>query len=380
MFEKFKFWLVVAIAVFLLISIVPLQNISGYFTYAFSTKTDFNINLTLVNPSIKSISADSSNPLVMRAEVRNSEGKPVSNAHVVFSVTNNYGQVYPESSRTDKNGECLVSYIPPSNFPEQLQKEDARVNINAGLYKTKITSSQSIQLIRTPIIFVHGYQSTSSVFDNIKGYFDQKGYQTGAINYKSKDGVAAASKELDAFIRQQKMQYLAKGIQVKKFDVIAHSMGGLVVRYYSLGNEYIKNNDIRKIIFISVPQRGSLWASIGSGYYNDQGIRDLMPDSELISTIFPSMINRGLNPMIQVGSLIGQYDEVVSTDSASLDEWNIKTEVFNVGDNNFSVNSLLNGNILETANHATILNNKKVFERIEGMLNSNLPYPATKKK
>jgi hypothetical protein len=128
-----------------------------------------------------------------------------------------------------------------------------------------------------------------------------------------------------------------------------------------------------------VPQRGSLWASIGAGYYNDQGIRDLIPDSELIIGGFPSMLNRGLNPMIQIGSILGQYDEVVNPDSASLDEWNIKTEMFNVGENNFTVNSLLKGNIMETANHATILNNKKVFERIEGMLTENLPYPTIKK-
>ena len=379
MFEKFKFWLVVAIAVLLLINIVPLQNVSGYFTYAFSTKTNLNINLTLINPSIKSISADPSNPLVMRAEIRNSEGKAVSNAQVVLSVSNNNGQIYPSSARTDKNGECLVSYIPPPSIPEQLQKEDSKVTITAGIYKTNTTSSLSVQLIKTPLLFIHGYQSTATVFDNMKGYFAQRGYQTGAISYKSQDGVVAASKELNSFIQQQKMQYLSKGIQVKKFDIITHSMGGLVARYYSCGDEYIKNNDIRKIIFISIPHRGSLWASIGVGYYNDQGIRDLIPDSELISVTLPSMLNRGLNPMVQIGSIIGQYDEVVSPESASIDEWNIKTEVFNVGENNFSVNNLLNRNILETANHATILNNRKIFERIEGMLNSNLTYPAIRK-
>ncbi|MDF2522639.1 MAG: hypothetical protein K0R31_280, partial [Clostridiales bacterium] len=238
MFEKFKFWLVVLIAVLLLINIVPIQDIPGYFTYAFSTKTNLNVNLALVNPSIKSVSADPSNPLVMRAEVRTYEGKPVSNAHVVFSIDNNIGQVYPPSARTDKNGECLVSYIPPPNIPEKFQNTGPKVTITAGINKTKITSSKSVQLISTPIIFVHGYQAAGNIFDNMKGYFVQKGYQTGAVNYKSKDGVAAASKELNTFIQQQKMQYLANGIQVKKFDVVAHSMGGLVVRYYSTGNEY----------------------------------------------------------------------------------------------------------------------------------------------
>lgn len=378
MFEKFKFWFILAIAGVILVYIIPVQNISGYFTYAFSTKTNLNINLSLVNPTVKTVAADPTNQLVMRAEVRDDLGKPVSKAHIVFSTSNNVGQVYPASIRTDRNGECLVSYIPPPRIVEQLG-ENQNVRITANINKTRVSSFVDITLTRTPIILVHGYQATGSAFDNMKGYFSQKGYLASAISYRSPEGIISSATELNGFIQQQKLQYLSKGIQVKRFDIIAHSMGGLVTRYYTCSDDYIKNNDVRKIIFISVPHRGSLWASIGAGYYNDLGIRDLIPDSEVLTRIFPTLLNKGLNNMIQVGSIIGQYDEVVSPESASLDEWNIKTEVFNVGENNFNVNSLLAGNILETANHATVLNNKKVFERIESMLISNLPYPSIKK-
>ena len=167
---------------------------------------------------------------------------------------------------------------------------------------------------------------------------------------------------------------------VKGFDIIAHSFGGLAVRYYTATQEYIKNENVRKLIFLSVPQKGSPWASLAANYFMDQGIKDLIPENILFTKLLPSMINKGLNNKIQVGSIMDQYDEVVSIDSANLEEWGIKTETFNVGENNFSINSLFNGSkILESSNHKKVLTNKKVYEKILEMLNSDLPYPIIRK-
>lgn len=149
-----------------------------------------------------------------------------------------------------------------------------------------------------------------------------------------------------------------------------------MARYYSASKNYLKNDDINKIIFLSVPHKGSVLASIGEEYFNDRSIKELVPDNELFVNIFPNTINSGLNSSIQIGNLLSQYDEVVTDESASLDKWGIKTEIFNVGENNFTVNNLLNGNILDAPNHKGILNNNMVFNRIVEMLNTDLPYPA----
>ncbi len=63
------------------------------------------------------------------------------------------------------------------------------------------------------------------------------------------------------------------------------------------------------------------------------------------------MINEGLNSSIQVGNIYSQYDEVVTLESAGLDEWNIKTEIFSVEENKFTMDNLLDGSILEAPNH-----------------------------
>lgn len=379
MFERFKFWLILCIALILLVYSVPVQNISNYVTYAFSSKNGLSLNLSPINPEVTALASDPSNPLVMRVEVKSATGAPVPKAHVVLSVDDNVGQVYPSSVRMDKNGESLVSYIPPSATDDLLEKGNRNVTIKATVYGTKITSSVRVDLTKIPIIYIHGYNAAGYIFDNMNEYLSSAGYEGSAIDYNSQSGIVASTKELESFIQNQKKVYAAKGIQVKKFDLISHSMGGLVARYYTCSEEYIKNNDVRKLIFISVPHRGSLWASIGAGYYNDQGVKDLIPDNILLSKTFPTMLNKGLNHMIQVGSILGQYDEVVTLESASLDSWDIKTEVYNVGENNLTMNNLLSGNLLQTANHSTILNNKKVFERIASMLGNDLPYPSIRK-
>jgi hypothetical protein len=101
----------------------------------------------------------------------------------------------------------------------------------------------------------------------------------------------------------------------------------------------------------------------------------MIPDGNFLANILSAMFNKGLNSGIQTANIAVEYDEVVDQDSTSLDDWRIKTEVFNVGGNNFSVNNLLNGNLAQATNHKSILSNKKVFERVFEMLSTQLEYP-----
>jgi pimeloyl-ACP methyl ester carboxylesterase len=378
MFERLKFWLIIVLAALLLAYMLPIRNIKNYFQYTFVSKSNLNITMSKVNPEVKSISMDSSNRLALRVEVRDTSGTPVSNVEVNFSVNNGIGEIYPNTARTDKYGECLADFIPPQ-YSSKLLQDNPKVTLSANLYKSISSASVTVALTRIPVVLVHGYLSSGDIFRSLKDYLQASGINTTAITYKSEKGVVSSSKELQSYLQNLKLSYLSKGIQFKRFNIVAHSMGGLVARYYTCSTDYLKYMDVNKLIFISVPHRGSVWASVGENYYKNQGIRDLNPDNSLYTKTLPSMLNKGLNNTIQVGNILGQYDEVVSPESASLEDWSIKTEVFNVGDSHFTVNDLLNGNIIEAANHKVILNNKKVFERIKNMLETNLPFPTKKK-
>lgn len=365
---------IIAITVFL--SFPFLENLLLYSKYSLLLKDSPKVMLSFANPQVKALTADPSNRLLLKVQVRTSKGNPVASANIHIS-SNGVGSVYPSKLKTNKYGECFVSYIPPEADSNIFHgKENITVNITASIPLFESSFSKSVILDKVPVVLVHGYLSNANIFDNMKEYVSKKGFETIPFNYKSEDGVAAGAKQLEQFLARKKIEYMAKGIQVQKFDMVAHSMGGLIARYYSGSEAYLNNNDIRKIIFISVPQRGSPLASLGINYFNNEGIKDLSPDNELFTDIFPHMANGGLNSSIQVGSIIGQYDEVVSSESASLKEWNIDTEMFNVGENNLTVDKILNGSFAESANHKLILYNKKVFEKILQMLDSKLPYPS----
>lgn len=380
MFEKLKFWIIIIIALLAIGLLLPYQNITSYIRYAFYTKSDLRINLTLINPEVKSLSADSSNKLVMRVEVRNSSGMPVPQAHIVMSTNSNLGHIYPERAWTGIDGDCLITYTPPSYTSDKFLNGNPNIKITAALYKSNPSSSVNIELKRPPVILMLGYLADVQDLDNLTAYLSAKGFEAAKFKYDSTKGLISSSDTLNKFLSGQKSLYLAKGFQVKGFDIIAHSFGGLVTRYYTCSEDYIKNSDVRKLIFLSVPQRGSPWASLAANYFNDQGIKDLIPENTLLTKNLPGMINKGLNNTIQVGSIMDQYDEVVSPESASLEEWGIKTEVFNVGGNNFSMNNIFDGSkIMESSNHKKVLSNKKVYEKILEMLNADLPYPVVRK-
>lgn len=378
-FEKIKLITLITISVLLLLFVIPFDNIKSYISYALYSKESLIITLSTITPNINTISSDSSNRISLKVSVNDANGNPIPKAHIVISEKNNLGTIYPNDTRTDSLGECLISYTPPEYTAEQLMQNKKIIQLSASIYQSKVQSSLNLNLTSIPIVFVHGYQAKPEMFADLSNYLSSAGYSCFSISYNSSEGVKASSAALSSFLKEKQLEYLSKGIQIKRFNIIAHSMGGLVARYYTASKEYIPYSNVSRLIFISVPHNGSHLASIGQNYFNDQAIIDLTPDSPLLSNVFPSLTNNGLNHRIQVGNIIDQYDEVVSLKDASLEDWGIKTEIFNIGDNNYSVNNILNGNILDNQNHAIILNNRKVFEKVKQMLEGHLPFPAIKK-
>lgn len=370
--------ILIMIALILFISFVHYENIYPFLYHIFYDKDDLNINISYINTQVRSVSSEPSNNVYLKAVVKDSSGKPIPYISIDFINSSGMGNIKPQTSNTNHMGECIATYIPPYYY--DIGNDKTSVDITATITGTNKTGRLQVDLVPIPVVFVHGYLEGPGVFDNLNEYLTSKGFSCSSISYDSTQGVEAAAKDLNIFMQQQKKDFMDKGILVNRFDLITHSMGGLVARYHSGCTDYIKNDNINKIIFLSVPHKGSILASIAEEYFNDRSIKNLMPDDELFTKTFAGMINGGLNKSVQVGNILSQYDEVVSEENASLEEWGIKTEIFGVGDNSFTVDNLLNGNILHAPNHKGILNNNRVFDRIFEMLNSNLSYPSAVKK
>lgn len=372
-----KYLLVIFPAMLIIVIIVLFFHSSLYKVarYELGSKNNYKISIHFMAPGITSISANQRNKTIFEALVTDPHGNPVPFARINFNEKNGLGSFSYLAKRTSGSGTLMAVYTPPDEALCLKTVSTAVITITARLVGTSTESSLTLKLVRTPVVFVHGYKASPSIFSNFRDYLETSGFLTAGLDYNSGKGVASGAVQLEDFLDRLTGEYAKKGIQAYNFDIIAHSMGGLVSRYYTCSPDYSTKNNINKIVFVSVPQKGSPFASLGLKYYKDRGIYDLMPDSELFTKTFPSMINGGLNNTVRSASILGQYDEVVSRDSASLDKWGIETEIFEVGKSNFTVDKLLTGKIVEAANHKLVLDNLKVFRRVEEMLLSDLPYP-----
>lgn len=182
---------------------------------------------------------------------------------------------------------------------------------NTNHYITKLflclafASSMSVSAATTkdPIIFVHGYLGTTIVnFSAMIGWFKQAGYPSDHLyfyDYASLKGVKNG-----ANILRDKVAYIKSRTGKSKVDIITHSMGGLVARYYMkhLGGA----SSVDQLVNIATPHKGTTTAYLD---ILTQAGKDLRPGSAVIN----SMV--GYYPGLTIWS---SCDEIVNPDSSAV--------------------------------------------------------------
>jgi len=118
----------------------------------------------------------------------------------------------------------------------------------------RIRGSFTVNADRVPVLLVHGWGLGSArSWDEFKKWLEADGYHVEVLEYDNSEYIDVAARELS-----QKVQEML--LYSDKIDIIAHSYGGLVSRYYIEamgGNEYI-----RKLIMLATPNHGSELADI----------------------------------------------------------------------------------------------------------------------
>lgn len=123
---------------------------------------------------------------------------------------------------------------------------------------------------KPPVVFLDGYQRScgDSQFSSNFGRFDQYFQATGRVSlffdnctFAGKPSIEELGNNFRAFLAA--LRY-TDGTPVTQVDIVAHSMGGLIVRSYLAGKQpgaavYQPpvNTGIRKAIFVAVPNFGS---------------------------------------------------------------------------------------------------------------------------
>jgi triacylglycerol lipase len=108
-------------------------------------------------------------------------------------------------------------------------------------------------------------------------WFEADGYPSNHLNYYtywSLSGVKSAAATLET-----KVDGVLTATGKKKVDLVCHSMGGLVARYYM---KYLGGaKKVNQVVYIATPHKGTTWAY---GAF-DQSAIDMRPNSTLLKSI-----------------------------------------------------------------------------------------------
>ncbi len=130
-----------------------------------------------------------------------------------------------------------------------------------------------------PIIFVHGFVGSTVVnFTSMIHNFKEAGYPSNRLYYYTYNTLPGVKN--GAEILKSKVAEVLANTGKSKVDIITHSMGGLVARYYmkKLGGA----SNVDQIVNVATPHKGTIWAALAP---ITQATRDMTPGSSLIKSI-----------------------------------------------------------------------------------------------
>ena len=171
----------------------------------------------------------------------------------------------------------------------------------------KEEAKKDFTIEQPPIFFVHGIWSDSDVWEKFEQRAKKNGWQYEDITYPTQDNVKNAgqlSYETKDFIKKISTggYYNRKRISATKVDIVSHSMGGVVTRYYIGSGMY--NGNIRKFIMMGTPNHGAYDPKILSyptwgGY--EKALEQLTPGSDFLK----SLNNKPQKPEIKYYTIAG---------------------------------------------------------------------------
>jgi pimeloyl-ACP methyl ester carboxylesterase len=203
----------------------------------------------------------------------------------------------PVTPTCDSSGVCtaLALLWPPKNMPVAASTAAfPTVTLTVSALQDGTTSASSLNLVPPPLLFIHGVWSSAQASWGIDPYSDAQmfGWIHGKYPHNMIDSVDYGGLSSYAFTDPDIMQRLedyiayamtagANGMAARSFDIVAHSMGGLVVRYFLDQGRvqdlpYLPPNPVHDFITVGTPHLGSALAT--SLYSNSNVVSPLSSD------------------------------------------------------------------------------------------------------
>ena len=182
-----------------------------------------------------------------------------------------------------------------------------------------------------PVLLIHGVLCNAGVWHPMKRWLASRGV---APIYTLSYGPPLASIDLFAQQAAERIDAIIADTGAKRVVVVAHSMGGLVMRAYLLRYGGAK---IARLVTIATPYEGSMHAWLGTGV----SLSQMRPGSEWLAAL--GRLAGGEMPPIV--SLWSWHDSMVSPPTSSRVEFGENVELAGIG-------------------HTALLRDPEVFERV----------------
>jgi pimeloyl-ACP methyl ester carboxylesterase len=185
------------------------------------------------------------------------------------------------------NGEAIITYIPPAYLTFEQLTRHAEIygdydpmhgsHFTAGWAAVeslelsytaadgKVTAySLEIEVYRPPVMMVHGFTGDRTTWAEFAFDLREEKFITHTGEYYYLDqSIPSQAIKLKDNIEGQIANYKMDNIKVAKVDLVVHSMGGLISRYYISNNGY--ENNVRKLIMVGTPNHGCSWGDLQLG-------------------------------------------------------------------------------------------------------------------
>ncbi len=167
---------------------------------------------------------------------------------------------------------------------------------------------------KNPIVFVHGWNGSSTGFNSMARYMQGQGWPTSylaAIQYADPFGSNINNAhQLQGFVNNVRAQ-----TGQSEVDLVAHSMGGLSTRYYIKNMDGI--NTVESLVTCGSPHHGTPMGYLGQMF--GQGGREMIPGSSFLRNLNSGSFTPG---DISYTSIYSFQDIVVPFGYSRVDGWN----------------------------------------------------------
>lgn len=171
------------------------------------------------------------------------------------------------------NGKWGFIYTAPKDFPEAA-KGYSSYNVTIELKVTDVTGKDAyfmrdLRIARPGVLLLHGLFSDSSCFKEFYDYLRSSGsyasWQVYNTNYKNSNTKSFYMNTYIYNVVQKSLETLYNqllhvgGVVSSKYDLVGHSMGGILSRKYA---QEVNPNSVNRIITVNTPHSGSQGANL----------------------------------------------------------------------------------------------------------------------